>query len=538
MSRVILNGEAGETWTNDGAKVLYQLIVKFQNSCGVCIQFANAIGAFWPIPFHRNCRCVARAIWPGQQAAPYVDYLEEIRKLDPKQQAVAVGASNWRLLEAGKVKWDDVVTKTRVRTLQEVVSKNKLGVDQLVKAGVKPWIAEAAYKSVNTPAHVLANEARKELIDKLQQVGLSHKEIKEGFGERMAKRVIVGPGPTPPPPKPKPPNPTPLLPGILTDVLKVKPASAKAATKPVASVQPILPGRPITERLAAYAAGEAKLDAITAIGDEISGLQSELTAAQRRLEEYRATLTDNDWRDSNKAALPKRQKVASLVDELGGLRGKLERAKDSASERLFKALEVPTAERTDWIATGRENLRPIASDGVIDRAENVLAQLRRMVRGGKIEFEWRGVGSHEDPREYHLGHTTAGRRHSTVHLLAASPKEIIAHELGHAIEWEIPGVHKSVKEFKAHRIGSEQPKQLKALFPDANFRDDEFGAKDHFDRYFGERSAYYTGKVITHENSEVITMGLQALWQDPIAFVAKDREFAKFLLGILDGSLR
>ncbi len=232
MAKVIFNGEPGETFTNDTGKVQYQLIVQFQNSCGLCIQFAHAVGPHWPVPFHRACRCVNKAIWPGETSQPFVDFREEIRQLEPKQQAVAVGAANWRLVESGTVKWDDVVTKTRVRSLREVVSRQQLSVADMLKAGVKRHTAESAHTAVNTPHHAIVEQHRRSLIEQLRQAGLSDQQIKQGFGERMAARVAIREGPSGPQAMPAPKYPVPLHP------LRV--AVAQTAQVPAGKAQAIV----------------------------------------------------------------------------------------------------------------------------------------------------------------------------------------------------------------------------------------------------------------------------------------------------------
>ena len=52
-----IHGEPGERWTNETDKVWWQLKVDFINSCGQCIQYANTLARFWPVPFHPGCNC-------------------------------------------------------------------------------------------------------------------------------------------------------------------------------------------------------------------------------------------------------------------------------------------------------------------------------------------------------------------------------------------------------------------------------------------------------------------------------------------------
>jgi hypothetical protein len=79
---------------------------------------------------------------------------------------------------------------------------------------------------------------------------------------------------------------------------------------------------------------------------------------------------------------------------------------------------------------------------------------------------------------------------------------------------------------------------LRDVAPHANFRDDEEGRKDKFDNVYDELSAYYVGKDYGQGATEIVSMGLELLYNNPILFAKKDPEYLKYILGILDGSLR
>jgi hypothetical protein len=96
---IIIAGEPGVAWENTGSKILWQLLVSWHNSCGQCIQYDHQISTFWPIPFHRGCVCRQAHVFPGSHAEPFIDFTEEIRKLDPVQQRRVVGKGNWTLIE-------------------------------------------------------------------------------------------------------------------------------------------------------------------------------------------------------------------------------------------------------------------------------------------------------------------------------------------------------------------------------------------------------------------------------------------------------
>jgi hypothetical protein len=153
-------------------------------------------------------------------------------------------------------------------------------------------------------------------------------------------------------------------------------------------------------------------------------------------------------------------------------------------------------------------------------------------------------------------------------VVAIGPKEtasVVAHELGHLIEHTVSGTHEAVKKFLAYRTRGESAVQLKKIFPSFGYGPKEFGGKDKFkalwermarnERYGGKpdsqltleqlqrleqqanNSAYYTGKTYDGA-SEVISMGIEALFQDPVAFARTDPEYFKFLVGVLRGDLR
>lgn len=213
----VIDGPPGDVFVNGTGKTLYQWRCSFANSCGRCVEMANRIGKWWPLPLHRGCTCRNAPVHPGQAAEPFLDYREEVAKLDPDQKRRVIGAANLRLVEAGLVDWSDVVDRTRIKALREVVAERKLTVDQMARAGVARWDAEEAFDAVHTPAHALAAQRRKDLVEKLKAGGLTPDQIRDAFGRRVAGKVGIG-GPSggqnpplppiaPPPPPPPPPVP-------------------------------------------------------------------------------------------------------------------------------------------------------------------------------------------------------------------------------------------------------------------------------------------------------------------------------------------
>jgi hypothetical protein len=112
------------------------------------------------------------------------------------------------------------------------------------------------------------------------------------------------------------------------------------------------------------------------------------------------------------------------------------------------------------------------------------------------------------------------------------------HEIAHGLEEDIPGALAASLEFLDHRCGSEPFQKLKDVFPVAKFEEYETGRKDNFDKAMGPTKAWYIGKDYQGRNTEVISVGMDTLYTDPVNFAKKDPEYFAFILGILDGSTR
>ena len=110
--------------------------------------------------------------------------------------------------------------------------------------------------------------------------------------------------------------------------------------------------------------------------------------------------------------------------------------------------------------------------------------------------------------------------------------EVVVHEIGHIIQDSDPYVYEMVQTFLHYRVGNEQPENMKTLFPNYDFDPSEIGRKNHFDRHFSSVHAYYVGKQYAN-NSEVLSMGMQALYEDPVGFFKNDPEYANFVVSVL-----
>ena len=120
---------------------------------------------------------------------------------------------------------------------------------------------------------------------------------------------------------------------------------------------------------------------------------------------------------------------------------------------------------------------------------------------------------------------------------------VYVHELGHMLETHLPGALEASRKFLRYRAAKGELISLQS-FPDHKYESWEKGYEDDFEKVMGARDkAVYTGKLYGSriENAyatELISLGLERFIVDPVDFTQKDPEYAAFLMGIMDGSLR
>lgn len=101
-------------------------------------------------------------------------------------------------------------------------------------------------------------------------------------------------------------------------------------------------------------------------------------------------------------------------------------------------------------------------------------------------------------------------------------KKVIVHEMGHYIELNSPGVHAKVQAFYDMRTAGEKAKWL-----GRGYRPDEMFKKDKFiDNYMGK---VYKGAT------EVLSMGLEYIYNDPMKLMTKDPGMFDFIIDIIRG---
>lgn len=165
-------------------------------------------------------------------------------------------------------------------------------------------------------------------------------------------------------------------------------------------------------------------------------------------------------------------------------------------------------------------------------------------------------------RAWHYGYDTSMNvvevQSSGISMPTDAGASVAVHEMGHHLESTVPGIAKRSKEFQAYRIAKAGTpnRKMKDALPGYDYRDSEVGNEDDFARAFDRQwkpgktyhpdrletpeksSAYYTGKNYSDGQTELTSMGVQLLFDDPVGFAERDPEFFKYMMGVLDGTIR
>jgi hypothetical protein len=315
-----------------------------------------------------------------------------------------------------------------------------------------------------------------------------------------------------------------------------------------------LEGRPIGERIAAYKGGEAILQAFA---DHAARNVRMVKAFEETAEHWRETV-DAYWRilgaqgqayrDGDEAAVNRLTKDLRRLEKertaaeraYDDARTQFDDNRDDGKKLLLEQLKPTTAHQVELLQ--HPDLPKQQQEYGRKAADFLSAVLTKTPHDPELLSPIHApvVKNDPDDRAHYQGKAHRAD-YPVVRTEEHDWENVSVHELGHHVENELPGVQDAAREFLAHRVGNEPLTKLSEKFPDSKFKDYEVGRKDDFEKLFGKDSsdAYYAGKPYPgQKDTEIISMGIEKLHQDPTGFATKDPEYFKFMVGILKGDLR
>ena len=118
------------------------------------------------------------------------------------------------------------------------------------------------------------------------------------------------------------------------------------------------------------------------------------------------------------------------------------------------------------------------------------------------------------------------RNYNKIFINKDTKRTTAIHETMHWLEFNNPEVSKKVNAFLEYRTQGEKAEKLNKLVPKANYGKDEMAKKDNF---FNP----YCGKVYQTGATEILSMGLQEVFDNAIDFSKNDPEYFNFVLDII-----
>lgn len=372
----------------------------------------------------------------------------------------------------------------------------------------------------------------------------------------LPKKETPKPKPKKAPPKPPPPPPAAASgPGSFRDAEEMVEAmrgvedelraDLQALDAEIERLDALRGGEPERAMMAARRAfkeAEEKAEALYArMMEELGTPAADVLA--KELDEFNSgTLAPlrAKWDDATEAWMAAGNEIAKVRTKRRGLEG-------TVVERMRALMYQPEAERAALILgkggsgnvkwtypknappgdarTGalKVHLRsnfPAVRDGTEELVRLVPAKYLRNAGGSGYAWEAKSL----------RGHGRAFARGHSVNLSKYDELKTVLHEYAHLIENRNDSVRKATTAWRDARTAGEELVRLKDLFPRSGYKANE---RTRADGFFSP----YVGKVYPHGSTEVLSMGLEAMWEDPLKFWRDDPDHFRLIFDFLRGAL-
>ncbi len=277
--------------------------------------------------------------------------------------------------------------------------------------------------------------------------------------------------------------------------------------------QPVQPktAQSVREELAGrFVDEQAQLEAI---GDEFG-----------QLKEERKKLRQSSF--SGQLTAEKANETQGRMDELAGKIKALEiehtkmKIQIASKARPLVQVDTPTQVNVNLVSKFKSN------DPRLAEFESGKAEFEKLISsevlppGSTINAKAGGQRSHYIDTEKAMGISPGGK------------SSVVVHEMGHWLEYSDPAIHEKALAFLDGRTAGEKAQRLSSLFPGRGYRASEITKKDKFQEP-------YTGKIYIRDGvqnaTEIISMGLEHMYEDPIAFATNDPDFFDFIFNLARG---
>jgi lambda family phage portal protein len=233
-----------------------------------------------------------------------------------------------------------------------------------------------------------------------------------------------------------------------------------------------------------------------------------------------------------------------------------------SSEQLSKATEELKQKQQTAIATDKKSIRDSKDDNAVRQREKAQDALRSIFNPNThTDSLSKPITYSGTSREYSVGRTLEfvdGTRSANLTGIVINKQtslSTILHEYGHQVENGSPEAHDLCSDFLKKRTSGEKVERYQKIFKGYGYGKNEEGSPDDFEKTFKavvpdantKNKAYYAGKRYKETpfgasskslaSSEVYSMGLELLHENPVAFAQADPEWFDLVSGIATGRL-
>ena len=268
------------------------------------------------------------------------------------------------------------------------------------------------------------------------------------------------------------------------------------------------------------------------------------------------------WSEAGVTEATREKPIANALGDTERMFAGLQEALDNARARI---VELPREEMATASKMLREQFWPHAEHPGSVAEENI-------VLPGKQAKEWETAKSFIERvvNQEYLGPKVSvatkhdisdGRafyRNGKITLLDTDNASSMIHEFGHHLEDSNPNIRERCIEFLRHRADAStgwaaKARELRTILPGGGYRRGERAISDKFeDPYCGKvylphsqkqpfplekKTPYGIRKGFDVESTELLSMGLQKLYDDPVKFFEFEPEYYNFIVSLLSGAI-